>query len=278
LSEAGLGPKLHGVFDNGRIEEYIPSHTLNNNDLLKPEIRNQIARKLAKFHSLDMPFDKKRHDKSVDENYAEQLLKMDLSWIKEHQAPLKEKGIDVEFLLNYDFKDYTEWMAKFGTKVGGRNVFCIRDLNRLNCLIRDVPDRFNEVVTLIDYELADYSPRGLDLANFFNNWLLDISSPTKLSGLQYPPEEIRREFLKEYLNETKKLNYFKFDENGEDSLEHLMIETDFYVVVFALYLALFFLKKNDFLMLAGMEQVAGLLRWSETLMHHASERRALFRL
>lgn len=45
----GLGPKLLGLFDGGRLEEYIPSRTLTTDDLLNNrEIRMQIARKIAR--------------------------------------------------------------------------------------------------------------------------------------------------------------------------------------------------------------------------------------
>ena len=35
--ERGLGPKLFGFFEGGRMEEFIPSKTLNADDVLKPE-------------------------------------------------------------------------------------------------------------------------------------------------------------------------------------------------------------------------------------------------
>uniref|UniRef100_A0A1I7V396 APH domain-containing protein n=1 Tax=Caenorhabditis tropicalis TaxID=1561998 RepID=A0A1I7V396_9PELO len=37
FSERGLGPKLFGFFEEGRMEEFLPSRTLNPNDVLKPE-------------------------------------------------------------------------------------------------------------------------------------------------------------------------------------------------------------------------------------------------
>ncbi|GBO15162.1 Choline/ethanolamine kinase, partial [Araneus ventricosus] len=53
LAERKLGPKLYGVFPNGRLEEFIPSRTLLSKDykVMYPA----IAREMAKFHSLDVP-------------------------------------------------------------------------------------------------------------------------------------------------------------------------------------------------------------------------------
>lgn len=36
--------------------------------------------------------------------------------------------------------------------------------------------------------------------------------------------------ITEYLRETKKLNYFSMDENGLESIDHLMMEVDFFVI------------------------------------------------
>ncbi|KAF1761854.1 hypothetical protein GCK72_010113 [Caenorhabditis remanei] len=37
FSERGIGPKLYGFFEGGRIEEYLPSKTLDSESVLKPE-------------------------------------------------------------------------------------------------------------------------------------------------------------------------------------------------------------------------------------------------
>ncbi|PIC37839.1 hypothetical protein B9Z55_010042 [Caenorhabditis nigoni] len=37
FSERGLGPKLYGFFEGGRMEEYLPSRTLTLDDVRNPE-------------------------------------------------------------------------------------------------------------------------------------------------------------------------------------------------------------------------------------------------
>ncbi|KAK3101887.1 hypothetical protein FSP39_007053 [Pinctada imbricata] len=55
FSEKKLGPKLYGMYPQGRIEEYIPARALRTNELTNPKYSSQIAKKLAYFHTLEMP-------------------------------------------------------------------------------------------------------------------------------------------------------------------------------------------------------------------------------
>lgn len=54
LSERGLGPKLHGIFPGGRIEEYINARPLVVNELSDEKLSRQIAQKMAGIHSMEV--------------------------------------------------------------------------------------------------------------------------------------------------------------------------------------------------------------------------------
>lgn len=58
LSERRLGPKLHGIFPGGRIEEYIPARPLLTKELADPEISSLIAEKMAQIHQMQVPISK----------------------------------------------------------------------------------------------------------------------------------------------------------------------------------------------------------------------------
>lgn len=58
LSERRLGPKLHGVFPGGRIEEYIPARPLLTKELADPELSALAAEKMAQIHSIQVPISK----------------------------------------------------------------------------------------------------------------------------------------------------------------------------------------------------------------------------
>lgn len=58
LSERKLGPKLHGIFPGGRIEQYIPARALKTAELGDSKISLKVAEKMAAIHSLDIPVSK----------------------------------------------------------------------------------------------------------------------------------------------------------------------------------------------------------------------------
>uniref|UniRef100_A0A8B9RGM5 ethanolamine kinase n=1 Tax=Astyanax mexicanus TaxID=7994 RepID=A0A8B9RGM5_ASTMX len=58
LAERQLGPKLYGIFPQGRLEQFVPSRKLNTDELKIPSISSEIAEKIAKFHRMRMPFNK----------------------------------------------------------------------------------------------------------------------------------------------------------------------------------------------------------------------------
>ncbi|KAG9329342.1 hypothetical protein JZ751_008158 [Albula glossodonta] len=58
LAERELGPKLYGIFPQGRLEQYIPSRKLDTNELGIPNLSAEIAQKMARFHGMRMPFNK----------------------------------------------------------------------------------------------------------------------------------------------------------------------------------------------------------------------------
>lgn len=62
--------------------------------------------------------------------------------------------IDLAQIVTFDYKSAINWLENEAVNVNGRNAYCLNDMNRFNCLIRETPDQFNEVVTLIDYEFA----------------------------------------------------------------------------------------------------------------------------
>jgi len=55
LSERKLGPKLHGIFPGGRIEEYIPARCLLTKELADPTLSTMIAEKMGQVHAMQIP-------------------------------------------------------------------------------------------------------------------------------------------------------------------------------------------------------------------------------
>ena len=55
LAERNFGPKLYGIFPEGRLEEFVLSRRLSPSDLRDAECSKKIAKEMAAFHSLNLP-------------------------------------------------------------------------------------------------------------------------------------------------------------------------------------------------------------------------------
>lgn len=222
----GLGPKLFGVFDGGRVEEFVPSHPLTEADLADENNSRELIRKLARFHALQLPVSKIKRDLlSISATYQDE-------YNREKLLKLAERvGFNDLSYLDEDYHVEHKFLRSFESKVKGRLVLCHGDLNKNNILVRDTPDQFNEHIMLIDYELAATDYRGCDLAILMLERMFEVKDTGAYEIVcEWPDEDYRRMILTEYLLETKKLNYFELEENGLDSVDHLMMEVDFFVM------------------------------------------------
>lgn len=95
---------------------------------------------------------------------------------------------------------------------------------------------FNDRLVLIDYEFSGYNYRGIDLGNHFGMKFFDFGSSCFVTGYPYPSEAFRRRFLSCYLNEVKACNqetgiFADWDDNGIDSIDHVVMEAEFGVLI-----------------------------------------------
>ena len=79
-------------------------------------------------------------------------------------------------------------------QAGSRTVYCHNDIHAGNFLF----DRKNDVLTLIDYEYADYGPRAFDMANMFCEF-----AGFECDYTRYPTAGLRREFYNAYSMEPE---------------------------------------------------------------------------
>ena len=253
-SMTGNGPKLYGVFPGGRIEEYIPSHTLTHEEAAKCVFLKDLARAYARFHQIDLPLQK---------NLQPQVFP-EVKFNRELISKLDKNIVDVDLLLSIDWNREMKLMKRVVDSVKSKDVLLQYDLQFLNILSRDdYPECMKKGhdlrVVLIDYELALYGKRLIDLGGHFVFRLVDFKSQTKMSGHEFPGEKQRLYFIREYIEEIKRLKPNDFDPNGIDNENHLMMEADIGALYFALSkvvavlsLAESFLKEPGFFVCAGM--------------------------
>lgn len=53
-TQYGLGPRIYGTFENGRVEQFFPSRALKAEELRDPEVSKAIGRRMRELHSVDL--------------------------------------------------------------------------------------------------------------------------------------------------------------------------------------------------------------------------------
>uniref|UniRef100_A0A1B6CGP1 Choline/ethanolamine kinase n=1 Tax=Clastoptera arizonana TaxID=38151 RepID=A0A1B6CGP1_9HEMI len=198
LSERNLGPRLHGIFPGGRIEEYIPARPIKSYELHSPSLTLLVADRMAAIHSMNVPINKEPRwlwDTMIrwHQNIEEGKTKENVS-----QTPNT-----IEQQLNLiDLKAEMVWLKSHLTKLRSPVVFCHNDLQGGNILLLQNTDEEN--VVIIDYEYCSYNYRAYDLANHFIEWTFDYSNPVAPNFFttkeNYPSRSQMVTFLERYIS------------------------------------------------------------------------------
>ncbi|XP_046440374.1 choline/ethanolamine kinase-like isoform X1 [Daphnia pulex] len=180
LSERKLGPKLHGVFPGGRLEEFIPARPLKTKELVDPEISSIIAEKMAQIHSLDVPISKEPTWLWDTMNRWMSNMKVTLAAQPTHQIvdnDFIEKDVSsaMRSILSWKLDSEMDWMKTYLTQLRSPVVFCHNDLQEGNILIRESAVTREEKLVIIDFEYCSYNYRGFDVANHFCEWMYDYT-------------------------------------------------------------------------------------------------------
>ena len=241
----GIGPRLLGVFDGGRIEEYLEGgHTLSSNDLKNDDTTTTMASKLAKMHSLEMPFNKNPKDFiNIIRTRITQHWEHFKEVVKETKLPEgspKELTELVESCYPFDWMELIDWFEKTLPSIKYRSVFSHNDMNLANFLV--FPNKSgDDKVTFLDFESAGYNYRGVDIGHHFRQRQVNIPKVSKEEGntldtdIAYPSEDERRFFIREYLKVAMK-SYNPVDEDI-DNEDHLLLEAEFYGGLYHLFMA-----------------------------------------
>ncbi|CAH2056052.1 unnamed protein product, partial [Iphiclides podalirius] len=273
LSERRLGPKLHGVFSGGRIEEYIPARSLLTKELSEPALSMKIAEKMAAIHSMDVPLSK-------EPNWLWKTMYKWLRTVKEERLSQTVVGKNedeqeiIKRLKGVDFDKEIEWLKKFIATVDSPVVFCHNDMQEGNILLlEDAPSgaieeelvleafeplgQFEDANTsdsvasrisdsgeprlvLIDFEYCAYNHRGFDIANHFQEWGYDYTNPGHPFYYEdqdnCPNLEQKEIFIREYLK-----HYFCAVDSKEsrepsiDDVNQLLAEVDAFALASHLF-------------------------------------------
>ncbi|KAM4898389.1 choline kinase alpha isoform 2-T2 [Sylvia borin] len=198
LAERALGPKLYGIFPQGRLEEFIPSRKLSTEELSLPDISAEIAEKMARFHGMKMPFNKEpKWLFGTMEKYLNQVLR--IKFTRECQTRKLNK------LLSYNLPQEMKNLRAMLEATSSPVVFCHNDCQEGNILLLEGRESSeNQKLMLIDFEYSSYNYRGFDIGNHFCEWMYDYSCEKypffKASALKYPSKKQQLHFLSSYLS------------------------------------------------------------------------------
>lgn len=199
LSERGLGPKLHGIFPGGRIEEYINARTLQTHDLHDPLYSRLIAEKMAMIHQMEVPLHK-------EPTWLWQTLHRWLNTWKDMSAT--KLPPDAQPLQECDLHAEARWIRQTVDELHCPVAFCHNDMQEGNILsVQDENENnYGEPrLVIIDFEYCSYNYRSFDLANHFLEWVYDYTHKSapyyKATMENYPSEAQRLHFIHAYLKE-----------------------------------------------------------------------------
>lgn len=226
LAERALGPKLYGIFPQGRLEQYLPNTHMRTSQLSDPAISAEIATKLACFHNMVMPFNKKpKWLFGTIDKYMEQV--MNISFVRE--AHVKKYNKLMKLDLPTELRSLRALLAATPSPV----VFCHNDVQEGNILmLEDGKHSSAEKLMLIDFEYSSYNYRGFDFGNHFCEWMYDYTYNEwpfyKATPENYPTREQQLLFIRSYLAEQHKDTNVAVDQTQIE--EDLIIEANRYAL------------------------------------------------
>ncbi|XP_049748654.1 choline kinase alpha isoform X4 [Elephas maximus indicus] len=223
LAERSLGPKLYGIFPQGRLEQFIPSRRLDTEELSLPDISAEVAEKMATFHGMKMPFNKEpKWLFGTMEKYLNQVLRIKFTG---------ESRLKLHKLLSYNLPLEMENLRSLLESTPSPVVFCHNDCQEGNILLLEGrEDSEKQKLMLIDFEYSSYNYRGFDIGNHFCEWMYDYNYEKyplfKANIRKYPTRKQQLHFISHYLAAFQ--NEFKNLSNEEKSIieEEMLLEVN----------------------------------------------------
>lgn len=228
LAERTLGPRLYGIFPEGRLEQYLPNNRMCTEDLSVPSISEEIAVKLARFHGMEMPFNKEpKWLFGTINRYMDQTLKLKFT----RDAHVKKYNKLMKLDLPKELESLRLLLAETQSPV----VFCHNDVTEGNILkLEDRDPTSTDRLMLIDFEYSSYNYRGFDFGNFFCEWMYDYTHNQwpfyKARPENYPTREQQLHFIRSYLAEQRNLSNDAINKDQMQVEEDLLIEANRYAL------------------------------------------------
>ncbi|KAG6897912.1 hypothetical protein C0992_009064 [Termitomyces sp. T32_za158] len=215
-SQYGIGPRVYGTFENGRVEEYFESTTLTASDIRDPTISRWIGARMAELHSVDIDVVESVSTRGSKSGGWEIGVKKNVkSWLPSAEEvlglPFVNQHVRAELNLtafSQEWSNYLQWLSTVDDiHNGSARVFAHNDTQYGNLLRlqhpKDAIDEHRQLI-VVDFEYAAPNPASFDIANHFHEWTANYHCPTPhlLDTSRYPTHDERRNFYAAYISHT----------------------------------------------------------------------------
>uniref|UniRef100_A0A8D3B4F4 Ethanolamine kinase n=1 Tax=Scophthalmus maximus TaxID=52904 RepID=A0A8D3B4F4_SCOMX len=223
LAERELGPKLYGIFPQGRLEQYVPSRKLDTCELSDPSLSSEVAEKMAKFHGMRMPFNKEpKWLFGTMDKYLSQVMR--LNFTRDSHLRCFNR------LLSYNLPQEMDLLKSLLESTPSPVVFCHNDCQEGNILLlNNHQNSDTQRLMLIDFEYSSYNYRGFDIGNHFCEWMYDYTCEEfpffRVDAQAYPSKAQQLHFIENYLRESDR----GFERLSED--ERTKLKQEMYIEV-----------------------------------------------
>lgn len=244
---AGLGPKLLGAFNGGRIEEFVPSRMSNYKDARTQDGLRVVARLTARMHGLVVPM--KQNPNVFIANTRSYYLRTRSERTNLDVAVFPvDLQVKLRQMLQFDVVSELEHVVETMKKVRSRVVLTHFDHHANNLIIKEGAKRpLTEAdVMVIDMDVITMYYRGLDIGCYLYESSFDYANIGNIQFVDLLPEQSWRDFIGFYLEAWREHNPTKFDPEI-DNVDNVMIEARLLSTVFSLAWVDFVLEKlnND---------------------------------
>ncbi|CAF2046487.1 unnamed protein product [Rotaria magnacalcarata] len=236
LSERKLGPHVHGIFPEGRLEEFIEAESLLAAEIRDPKISRKIGRLLGELHQLHMPLVKE----PIWLYYTMEQHLSDLPTDTNKFEIEEDREIFQELRSICNFTEEFEQLKKLLASVDSPVCFTHNDFQPGNILrLKSHRENF----TVIDFEYCSYNYRGFDIGNHFCEFMFDYKSSKawpffNLDFTLYPNKIQQINFLSSYADaiissaneKTNEASLSTNNNNREELINQLMKEANYFAL------------------------------------------------
>ncbi|KAI8078200.1 kinase-like domain-containing protein [Gilbertella persicaria] len=192
LSAQGMCPPLYARFKNGLVYGFIKGKVSTVEELGQERTAEWIAKKLARWHQVNLPQDFKSNTKK------QTLWSTMFKWLEQVPEKYENPQIQSTFEAQFNIKEIRSELEMLIQKLNQVNspiVFSHNDLLYGNIIY----DEEKQEANFIDYEYGCYAFRGFDIGNHFNEF-----AGFECEYWRYPTKEFQMKWYDWYLTEFNK--------------------------------------------------------------------------